>query len=121
MSNMFTVANYNKGLARHGLDQIIESCGLSRDEVFLLLSVQRSSSGNAELQFIELIEHLTVLVGSSPVAKLDWLRTTNLDLGRTPLSLIKAPGGLEQVRDYLAGQKRQKIRAAMVRMSPVSL
>lgn len=105
MSNTPTFANYDQGLARHGLDQIIESCGLSSDEIRLLLSVQRGSNGNAELQFIELIEHLTVLVGSSPVAWSDWLRTANLDLGQTPLSLIKTPGGLEHLRDYLAGQR----------------
>lgn len=105
MSNTSTVATYDQGLVSHGLDQIIESCGLSRDEVRLLLSVQRGSNENAELQFIELIGHLTVLVGRSSAAQSDWLTTTNLDLGQTPLSLIKAPGGLEHVRDYLAGQR----------------
>jgi Protein of unknown function (DUF2384) len=105
MSNTPTFASYNQGLISRRLEQVSENCGLSREEVRLLLSVQRVSSGNAELQFIELIEHLTVLVGSSQVARSDWLRTTNLDLGQTPLSLIKAPGGLEHVRDYLAGQR----------------
>jgi Protein of unknown function (DUF2384) len=105
MSNAPTFASYDHKLIHRGLEQVSESCGLSRDELRLLLSDQGGLNCNVELQFIELIEHLTVLVGSSPVAKLDWLRTTNLDLGQTPLSLIKAPGGLEHVRDYLAGQR----------------
>jgi hypothetical protein len=78
MSNRLTAATYNKGLASRGLDEVIESCGLSRDKVGLLLSAQRGSTGNAELQF------------------------------------VKTPGGVEHLRDYLAAQKRQKIRAVML-------
>jgi hypothetical protein len=105
MSNTPTFASYEQGLISLRLEQVRESCGLLRDEVLLLLSVPRSLSGNAELQFIELIEHLTVLVGRSSAAQSDWLTTTNLDLGQTPLLLIKAPRVLEHVRDYLAGQR----------------
>jgi hypothetical protein len=105
MSNAPTFASYDQKLINRGLEQVSENCGLSPDEIRLLLSDQGGLKPNVELQFIELIEHLTVLIGSSPVAKLDWLTTTNLDLGQTPLSLIKAPGGVEHVRDYLAGQR----------------
>lgn len=59
---------------------------------------------NTELQFIELVEHLSALVGSSAEVQSNWFRTENLDLGEAPLSVIKAPDGIGRLRDYLAGQ-----------------
>lgn len=107
MSDTSTSADYDSRLIRSALEQVGANCGLSREEILLIILTNGNIGGNAELQFIELIEHLTVLVGSSPIAQSDWLRTKNFDLGETPLSLIKAPGGIERVRDYLAGQRHR--------------
>lgn len=59
---------------------------------------------NVELQFIELIEHLTALVGSSSIVQSNWFRAKNLDLGETPLAVMSTPDGIEHLRDYPEGQ-----------------
>ncbi|GEM_PF-1804705 len=107
MSNTSTAADDDRGLINRAIEKVSASCGLSWDDVHCIIIANGGIGGNVELQFIELIEHLTVLVGSSRVAQSDWLKTTNLDLGQTPLSLIKASGGVGHVRDYLAGQRHR--------------
>jgi hypothetical protein len=107
MPNTTTFAGHDCELINRALEQIGANCGLSWDDIHCIILANGGINDNAELQFIELIEHLSVLVGSSPVAQSDWLKTANLDLGETPLSLIKAPGGVIHLRDYLAGQRHR--------------
>jgi Protein of unknown function (DUF2384) len=107
MPNTTTFAGHDCELINRALEQIGANCGLSWDDIQCIILANGEISDNAELQFIELNEHLTALVGNSPAVQSDWLGTMNLDLGETPLSLIKAPGGVEHLRDYLAGQRHR--------------
>ena len=73
MSDTSTAADYDRGLIRSAFEQVSALSGLSWDDVHCIILANGGINDNAELQFIELIEHLAVLVGSSPVAQSDWL------------------------------------------------
>lgn len=107
MSDTLTSTDYDRELIKRAFEQSGANCGLSPDDMRNLVRAESQFDGKVELQFIELVEHLTALVGSSAEVQSNWFRTENLDLGEAPLSIIKAPDGIGRVRDYLAGQRHK--------------
>ncbi len=107
MSTTSALEAHDSQLVTRVFEQLSARCGLSPEDIGDIIQVENETGGRAELQFIELIEHLTAIVGCSVEVQSNWFKTENLDLGETPLSLMKAPSGVKSLRDYLAGQRHR--------------
>jgi hypothetical protein len=105
MGDTSTAAEYDRGLILHALESCAAISGLSLSELDHVTRANGETDRNAALQLIELIEHLSALVGNSPSVQSDWFKSHNLDLGETPLALLNSMSGIECLRDYLAGQR----------------
>lgn len=105
MSKISPETDHDCELIRHALDKCCATLGLSLSELDHVTRSNGEPDRNAALRLIELIEHLSALVGNSPTAQSDWFKSHNLDLGGKPLALLNSPSGIECLRDYLAGQR----------------
>jgi len=104
---MPTPDDHDRGMINVAFEQTGAICGLWRADLQRVIRANGHLDCSASLQFVELIGHLTTLVGSEPEVQSNWLRAINLDLGDAPLAVMSKPGGIEQVRDYLAGHRHR--------------
>lgn len=98
---------HDRALIGSVLVKCAEMSGLSESELEHGLRVKGDLDRSASLQLIELLDHLSALVGDCAIAQAKWLKARNLDLGEVPLALLNTPSGIESLRDYLAGQRHR--------------
>lgn len=107
MASFLIETDHDREMIRSALGECAEMSGLSQSELEQGLFVKGDLDGRAELQLIELVDHLAALIGDCSVAQSKWFRTESFDLGEVPLALLSTPGGIERLRDYLAGQRHR--------------
>ncbi len=105
MTNTFKERDYDHELIGRELERCAAISGLSLSTLHDVTIANGEPDRKAALRLIELIEHLSALVGNSPTVQSDWFKSHNLDLGEKPLALLNSPSGIECLRDYLAGQR----------------
>lgn len=105
MSKISPETDHDCELIRHALDKCCATFGLSLSDLDHAKRANGEKNSDAALQLIELLGHLSALVGDSPAVQSDWFKSHNLDLGEIPLALLNSPSGIECLRDYLAGQR----------------
>ena len=105
MASILIETDHDREMIRSALGKCAEMSGLSQGELEQGLRVRGDLDRRAALQLIELLDHLSALVGDCAVAQSKWLKTVSLDLGEVPLALLNTPDGIERLRDYLAGQR----------------
>lgn len=96
-------ANWN--LTDTDLGRIV---GISRTSAMRLSTGEfRLRRGKPEFQlgqyFVRIFRSLDSIMGSDDEASISWLKSHNLDLGDSPLDMMRSIGGLVRVADYIDG------------------